>query len=94
MIISFKDARARAIFDGEQPGKGFPPDLIRPARRKLMMLHAATTLDDLRSPPNNRLKKLEGSRAGQHAIRINDQFRICFVWNGTDAAEVEITDYH
>jgi proteic killer suppression protein len=58
------------------------------------MINAAQTLDDLRSPPNNRLEKLERNRKGQHSIRINDQFRICFVWTGADADNVEITDYH
>ena len=90
MIKSFKDTNAQAIFEGRRPGKGFPPDLIRAARRKLIMIHAAQTLDDLRSPPNNRLEKLERNRK----IRINDQFRICFVWTGADADNVEITDYH
>jgi proteic killer suppression protein len=94
MIKSFKDTNAGAIFEGRKPGKGFPPDLIRAARRKLIMIHAARTLDDLRSPPNNRLEKLERDRKGQHSIRINDQFRICFVWTGVDADNVEITDYH
>jgi proteic killer suppression protein len=94
MISSFKDANAAAIFEGRRPGKGFPPDLIRVARRKLIMIHAARTLDDLRSPPSNRLEKLERDRKGQHSIRINDQFRVCFVWTGTDAEDVEITDYH
>jgi proteic killer suppression protein len=94
MISSFKDANAAAIFEGRKPGKEFPPDLIRTARRKLIMIHAARTLDDLRSPPSNRLEKLERDRKGQHSIRINDQFRVCFVWTGTDAEDVEITDYH
>lgn len=94
MIRSFKDPNAEAIFQGRKPGKGFPPDLIRAARRKLIMIHAAQTLDDLKSPPNNRLEKLGRDRKGQHSIRINDQFRICFVWTGADADNVEITDYH
>lgn len=91
---SFKDANAEVIFNGLRPGKGFPPDLIRAARRKLIMIHAAQTLDDLRIPPSNRLEKLERDREGQHSIKINDQFRVCFVWIGTDAENVEITDYH
>jgi proteic killer suppression protein len=94
MIKSFKDANAAAIFSGERPGKGFPADLIRPALRKLTLLHAASALDDLRSPPSNHLEKLRGNRKGQYSIRINDQFRICFAWNGIDAKNVEITDYH
>jgi toxin HigB-1 len=94
MIASFKDADAEAIFSGRRPGKGFPVDLIRPALRKLTMLDAAMTLDDLRSLPSNQLEKLKGDRKGQYSIRINAQFRICFRWNGTDADHVEITDYH
>ena len=94
MIKSYKDANAVAIFNGQRPGKRFPPDLIRPARRKLIMLDAAATLDDLRTPPSNHLEKLGRNRKGQHSIRINDQFRACFVWTGTGVKNVEITDYH
>jgi proteic killer suppression protein len=64
------------------------------ARRKLRMLNNARTLDDLRIPPANRLEKLSGDRAGQHSIRINDQWRVCFVWEGGNASRVEICDYH
>jgi toxin HigB-1 len=94
MIKGFKDRRAQAIFEGRNPGKGFPADLIRAARRKLIMIHRATKLLDLRSPPNNRLEALKGDRAGKYSIRINDQWRICFTWTGSDALEVEIVDYH
>jgi proteic killer suppression protein len=94
MIKSFKDRRAQAIFEGRQPGKGFPADLIRPARRKLIMLAEAKALKDLRSPPSNRLEGLKHDRSGQHSIRINDQWRVCFVWTGADAEDVEIVDYH
>ena len=66
----------------------------RVALRKLRMLDAATRLEDLRVPPGNRLEKLKGDRAGQHSIRINDQWRICFVWKNGDAYDVEIVDYH
>ena len=66
----------------------------RAARRKLRYLHNATRLEDLRVPPGNRLEALRGDRAGQHAIRVNDQFRICFVWRDGDAFDVEIVDYH
>lgn len=66
----------------------------RQARRKLLMLDAAHVLDDLRSPPGNRLEALRGDRAGQHAIRINDQWRLCFVWTAAGPQEVEIVDYH
>ncbi|WP_164243133.1 type II toxin-antitoxin system RelE/ParE family toxin, partial [Stenotrophomonas maltophilia] len=64
------------------------------ATRKLAMLHAATELRDLRSPPGNRLEPLQGKRAGQHSIRINDQWRVCFVWTDAGPEEVEIVDYH
>ena len=94
MIKSFKDKRAKAIFEGHHPGKGFPVDLIRPARRKLIMLAEAKALKDLRSPPSNHLEALKKDRAGQHSIRINDQWRICFVWTGSEAENVEIADYH
>lgn len=66
----------------------------RPARRKLLIIHAAGRLDDLKVPPGNRLEKLSGNRDGQYSIRINDQWRICFRWAGTDAFNVEIVDYH
>jgi proteic killer suppression protein len=94
VIRDFKDRRAQAIFEGRNPGKGFPADLIRVARRKLVMLDDAETLDDLAKLPGNRLERLKGNRAGQHSIRINDQWRVCFVWTGTDADAVEIVDYH
>jgi proteic killer suppression protein len=94
MIESFKDRRAEAIFQGRQPGKGFPADLVRPVRRKLIMLAEARALKDLRSPPSNRLEALKGDRSGQYSIRINDQWRLCFLWTGTVATEVEIVDYH
>ena len=80
-----------AVFDGEQP-KGFPADLIKTARRKLRYLNAAGDLRDLRAPPGNRLEALTGDRKGQHSIRINDQFRICFVWSHAGPAEVEFVD--
>ena len=77
-----------------QPSRRLPTDIQRTARRKLLMLDAAETLGDLRVPPANRLEKLSGERAGQHSIRINDQWRICFRWREGDAYDVEITDYH
>jgi proteic killer suppression protein len=94
VIRGFKDRRAQAIFGGRSPGKGFPANVIRVARRKLVMLDDAETLDDLASLPGNRLEPLRGNRAGQYSIRINDQWRVCFVWTGTDADDVEIVDYH
>ena len=93
LIRTFRDGRTEQVFDGEYP-KGFPSDLVAVARRKLRMLHRATRLDDLRLPPGNKLHPLREERAGQHAISVNDQFRICFVWKDGDAFEVERTDYH
>ena len=93
MIRSFADRRSAAIWEDRLP-KGFPNDVARVARRKLRVLAAATKLEDLRSPPGNRLEALQGDRAGQHSMRINDQWRLCFVWHDGDAFEVEIVDYH
>ena len=93
MIRSFRDKRTEAVFNGEAP-KGFPADLLSVARRKLRYLHAAEGLTDLRAPPGNSLEALAGDRKGQHSIRINDQFRLCFVWTVEGPAEVEIVDYH
>ena len=93
VIRSFKDAATEAAFHGEA-GKGFPADLVKVTRRKLRYLHSAKTLDDLRAPPGNRLETLKGDRAGQNSIRVNDQFRICFVWTPDGPEEVEFTDYH
>lgn len=91
-IASKRDKRVSALLEGSLPRR-FPPDILRAAQKKLVMLDAASTLDALRSPPSNRLEALTGDRAGQHSIRINDQWRICFVWKDGDAHEVEITDY-
>ena len=74
--------------------KGFPDDLFKIARRRLGLLEDAKELKDLRIPPGNRLEKLKGDRAGQHSIRINDQWRVCFRWVEGNAFDVEITDYH
>ena len=74
--------------------RGFPPDIVERARRKLAALNAAHALNDLRVPPSNRLEQLKGDRAGQYSIRINEQWRICFRWENADAVEVEICDYH
>ncbi len=92
MIQSFKCADTKALFAG-LPGARFA-NIQAVAERKLQMLHRATRLDDLRVPPNNRLEALKCDRKGQHSIRINDQWRVCFVWTGSDAREVEIVDYH
>ena len=93
MIKSFKDPYAQTIWRGKV-ARRLPPDIQNTARRKLRQLDAAAGLQDLRIPPNNKLEALSGNRAGQHSIRINDQWRICFVWRGTDAFDVEIVDYH
>jgi toxin HigB-1 len=93
VIRSFRDRATEAVFNGESP-KGFPADLVKVARRKLRYLNAAGNLSDLRSPPGNRLESLAGNRKGQYSIRINDQFRVCFVWTVEGPAEVEIVDYH
>jgi proteic killer suppression protein len=93
MITSWRGDIAEVLFGGRCP-KGFPPDVARRAARKLRMLHAATSLQDLTVPPGNRLEKLVGDREGQHSIRVNDQWRVCFVWKDDHAAEVEVTDYH
>ncbi|MBC7311775.1 MAG: type II toxin-antitoxin system RelE/ParE family toxin [Rhizobium sp.] len=93
MIRSFRDKLTRSIDDGSVR-KGFPADLVRRAQQLLVLLDAAKDLNDLRSPPGNRLEKLSGDRQGQYSIRINSQWRICFVWTEAGPGDVEITDYH
>jgi proteic killer suppression protein len=93
MIRSFRDRATEEVSHGRCP-KGFPPDILSVARRKLRMIDAAHELKDLKSPPGNKLHPLTEDRAGQHAIWINDQFRVCFEWRDGDAYNVEITDYH
>ncbi|WP_264983650.1 type II toxin-antitoxin system RelE/ParE family toxin [Pseudodesulfovibrio portus] len=93
MIKSFNNKTTEALFNREVP-KGFPEDLAKRAYRKLLIIDAAFKLNDLRVPPGNRLEALSGNRRGQHSIRINDQFRICFKWKNNHAYQVEITDYH
>lgn len=93
MIRSFKNDQTKDAYNGIVR-KGFPADLIKVARRKLAMVDAATSLNDLKVPPNNRLELLKGDRAGQHSIRVNDQYRICFWWTQDGPKEVEFTDYH
>ena len=93
MIRSFRDKRTETINQGRR-ARGLAVDIQQRARRKLRMIDAATVIDDLRIPPSNRLEKLKGDRRGQHSIRINDQWRICFVWNDNSASDVEIVDYH
>ncbi len=93
-IQSFKDERCEALHNLRKPGKGFPQDVVRSTQRKLVMLHAADSLDDLRSPPGNHLEALKDDRGGQYAIRVNDQFRLCFIWTEHGPADVEFVDYH
>jgi proteic killer suppression protein len=93
MIRSFKPPAAEAVFNGLCP-KGFPAEIFRTARRKLEAVNAAIRLDDLRIPPANRLEALHGDRKGQYSIRINRQWRVCFVWTAEGPADVEIVDYH
>ncbi len=93
MIQSFADRETEKVFRG-QASRKLPPDIQRTAERKLRYLHSAAHLNDLRVPPANRLEKLSGNRQGQHSIRINQQWRICFVWQSGNAKNVEITDYH
>lgn len=93
MIKSFQSKETQKIFNREYSRK-FPSSIQRVALRKLWMLDAAASLNDLRVPPANRLEALKGSRKGQHSIRINRQWRICFKWLKRDAYDVEITDYH
>ena len=97
MIQSFKDAGTEAVFNGENTRASrqtCSPSLWRIAARKLDQLDSVRTLDELRIPPGNHLEALRGARAGQHSIRINQQYRLCFVWTETGPEEVEIVDYH
>ena len=93
MIRNFKDKETQKIFERQRSRK-LPSDIQQVALRKLRMLNRAETLQDLRVPPANRLEHLVGNRNGQHSIRINDQWRICFEWQEGDSLNVEIVDYH
>ena len=92
MIRSFRDKDVEALFN-DISVRRFRP-IERVARRKLLYLHRARVLGDLKAPPGNQLEALKGDRRGQHGIRINDQWRVCFTWKSGDAPEVEIVDYH
>lgn len=92
MIKTFCSADTRELFDGKRVRRWINIETV--AMRKLAMLNRAALLDDLRIPPANRPEALKGDRAGQHSIRINDQFRLCFRWRDGDAYDVEIVDYH
>ncbi|MFC0450425.1 type II toxin-antitoxin system RelE/ParE family toxin [Rhodococcus jostii] len=93
MIESFGDKETERVFH-RQFSSMLPQDIQRAARRRLLLIDAATDVNDLRVPPGNRLEKLSGDRLGQYSVRINDQYRICFNWRATAAYDVEITDYH
>ncbi len=93
MIRSFRDKRTEALARGKAP-KNIPPDVAKRAVNKLFLLDTVTRLEDLRVPPGNRLEALAGARQGQHAIRVNDQWRLCFVWRDGEPYEVEFVDYH
>lgn len=93
MIKSFADKRAAAIFAGFGV-KSLPPEIQQRARAKLLAIDAAAQLDDLRVPPGNHLEALRGDRQGQHSIRVNSQWRVCFAWRDGDAWDVEIVDDH
>jgi len=93
MIRSFACRETERVF-ADEASRQLPTQIQRVLRRKLLLLHQARRLADLRAPPGNRLEALTGNRAGQHSIRINDQWRICFRWQGQDAFEVETVDYH
>lgn len=92
MIKTFRNADAARLFSGQRVRRWVNIETV--AMRKLAMLNRAAKLQDLRIPPANRLEALKGSRVGQHSIRINNQFRVCFVWKSGDAYDVEIVDYH
>ena len=93
VIQSFADRPTESLWLGRRPPE-LPPSILKVALRKLTQLEAASNLDELRIPPGNRLEALKGDRAGQHSIRVNDQYRVCFRWEGHNAHGVEITDYH
>lgn len=92
MIHSFADSDAEKVWEREHVRR-FGVDLQRAAHRKMLILDAAENLNDLRVPPGNHLEQLKGNRAGQHSIRINDRWRICFVWTAVGPTEVEVVDY-
>ena len=93
MIKSFKDRQTEDLYGGSRSRKT-PPDVAKRAIVKLFLIDTVTRIEDLRVPPGNRLEALKGDRTGQHAIRVNDQWRICFVWREGDAYDVEFCDYH
>jgi proteic killer suppression protein len=93
VIRSFRDPETEQLFL-RRGSRRLPPEVLRAALRKLVLLHSVESLQELRVPPGNHLEKLSGNREGQHSIRINVRWRICFVWKDGDAYDVEIVDYH
>ena len=93
MIQSFADKPTETLWLGQRPAE-LPPAILKVALRKLTQLEASASLDELRLPPGNHLEALKGKRVGQHSIRGNDQYRVCFRWDGPNACDVEIADYH
>lgn len=93
MIRSYRDKRTEGLANGVPP-RGVPLDFAKRAVNKLFLLDTVTRLEDLRVPPGNRLEALSGSRSGQHSIRVNDQWRLCFVWRDGDVHDAEFVDYH
>ena len=93
MIKTFADRDTRRLFEGEAERR-FPPEIRNRARLKLAQLHAAANLEFMMLPPSNRLEPMKGDRKGQHSVRINQQWRVCFIWTTEGAANVEIVDYH
>ena len=94
MIRSFKEAWFEDVVRTGKAPKRFPAELVRSVQRKVAMIAAAVVLEDLRQPPGNRLEALSRDRQGQHSIRVNDQWRLCFVWKDDAAEELEFVDYH
>ena len=96
MLVSFGDGATEDLYHGNRPTRAqrFPAEVRATAARKLDVLNAAASLQDLRSPPGNRLEKLEGDLEGFHSIRVNEQWRLVFRWEGGNAHDVRLTDYH
>lgn len=93
MIVSFACKETEKLFQ-RKPSRKLPGDIQRRARNKLLMIHAAMDINDLVVPPGNRLEALSGDRDGQYSVRVNQQWRVCFGWDGRNAHDVEIVDYH
>lgn len=93
MILSFRDKETEQLWQSGR-SRRLPADLQRRAFKKLAILNAAVALENLKVPPGNQLEALRGNRAGQHSVRVNDQYRVCFVWRNGNAFEVEIVDHH